>query len=139
MGRLIGQVDMGLEQNAGLIASGDSGGPAFVNGQVAGIASYTANLVVGSIVPDIDDLANSSFGEIAAWQRVSYYQQWIDQSVCAYYPNAPTKTEEVQKFIVEGVRATFYVYFYFLLQFAGVRSDPSQQMNVNFTTRERTT
>lgn len=136
LGRLINRFDTGLGQNEGLVAPGDSGGPAFINGQVAGIASYTTNLEVGSIHPDIDNLANSSYGEIAAWQRVSYYQQWIDQSVRAHYPDAPTRPEQVQKFIVEGDSGTSYAYF--LLQFAGVRSDPNQRLSVDYATRDGT-
>lgn len=136
LGRLISLSGTGLGQNEGLIAPGDSGGPAFVNGQVAGIASYTASLATGSAHPDIDSLTNSSFGEIAAWQRVSYYQQWIDQSLRAQYPNAPTQAEQVQKAVAEGHSGTTYAYF--LLQFTGVRSDPNQLLAVDYTTRDGT-
>lgn len=136
LGRLINLAGTGLGQSEGLIAPGDSGGPAFINGQVAGIASYTASLVSGSVHPDIDSVTNSSFGEIAAWQRVSYYQQWIDESLRAQYPNAPTKPEQVQKAVTEGNSGTSYTYF--LLQFTGVRSDPNQLLSVDYTTRDGT-
>jgi secreted trypsin-like serine protease len=81
LGRLINDSGTGLGLNEGLIAPGDSGGPAFINEQIAGVASYTTSLSISSIHPDIDNQNNSSFGEIAAWQRVSHYQQWIDQSI----------------------------------------------------------
>ncbi|NMM37511.1 MAG: trypsin-like serine protease [Glaciimonas sp.] len=134
LGRLINRVDTGLGQNEGMIAPGDSGGPAFIKGQVAGIASYIASLSRGNVHPDIDGVINSSFGEIGAWQRVSHYQQWIDQSLRAQYPNAPSKPEQVHKSVVEGNSGTTYGYF--LLQFTGVRSDPNQSLSVDYATRD---
>jgi hypothetical protein len=134
LGQLINRPGLGLGINEGLITSGDSGGPAFINGQVAGIASYTASLSRGSIQPDIDSQSNSSFGEVAAWQRVSHYQQWIDQSLRTYYPNAPTKPEDVQKSVIEGNSGTRYAYF--LLQFTGVRSAPNELLSVDYATRD---
>lgn len=137
LGRLINRPGTGLGQDEGLVAPGDSGGPAFINGELAGVASYTASLGYSSINPDIDTTTNSSYGEIAAWQRVSYYQQWIDQSVRAHYPNAPTKPAEVQKVVNEGGSGSI-TYAYFLLQFTGVRSDPKQKLSVDFSTRNGT-
>lgn len=134
LGQLLNLHDVGLGLDEGLIAAGDSGGPAFIGTQVAGIASYVASLTRGSIDPDIDGYLNSSFGEIAAWQRVSAYQQWIDQNLRAHYPNAPTKPEEVIKEVVEGDSGTRYAYF--LLQFHGVRHDPNQIISVDYSTRD---
>ena len=136
LGRLLGIVNTGLGQDEGLVAPGDSGGPAFINNKIAGIASYTASLSIGYIHPDVDSPTNSSFGEIAAWQRVSNYQQWIDQSIRAQYPNAPTKASEVQKQVTEGNSGTSYAYF--LLQFTGVRADSNQILSVDYTTRDGT-
>ncbi len=134
LGRLINCNGLGLGQSEGLISSGDSGGPAFIAGQVAGIASYTASLSCGCASPDIDNASNSSFGELASWQRLSYYQQWIDESLRARYPNAPTKPEEVQKSVNEGNSGTTYAYF--LLQFTGSRSDSNQILSVDYVTRD---
>jgi hypothetical protein len=136
LGQLIHRYDRGLGLYEGLIAPGDSGGPAFLQNKVAGVATYTASLTCGSIDPDIDDFMNSSFGEIAAWERVSAHQQWIDQSLRAEYPNAPTRPEEVQKEVVEGDSGTSYAYF--LLQFIGVRSDPNEILSVDYATRDGT-
>lgn len=132
LGRLINCAGRGLGQSEGLISPGDSGGPAFIDGEIAGIASYTASLSRGSISPDIDNVSDSSFGEIASWQRVSYYQQWIDESLREQYPNAPTKPEEVQKSVIEGNTGTTYAYF--LLQFTGIRSDANQTLSVDYRT-----
>lgn len=136
LGRLLNLPGTGLGQNEGLISSGDSGGPAFINGQVAGIASYTASVSRGGINPDADGVSNSSFGEMGFWQRVSHYQQWIDQSLRAQYPNAPTTPQQVQKLVTEANSGTSYAYF--LLQFTGVRSDPSQLLSVDYATRDGT-
>lgn len=136
LGRLIYRTDTGRGLDEGLIAKGDSGGPAFISGLLAGVASYTTSLNQGSVNPDIDISIDSSFGEIAAWQRVSTYQQWVDQSLRANYPNAPTKPEEVRKEVVEGNSGTSFAYF--LLQFSGVRSEANQILKVDYTTRNGT-
>jgi hypothetical protein len=57
-------------------------------------------------VPDIDNTNDSSYGEIAAWQRVSAYQQWIDQSLRAQYLQQPATQASVQKSVVEGTGGT---------------------------------
>lgn len=136
LGRIIGRRDAGLGLDEGLIGPGDSGGPAFLGGQIAGVASYTARLTTSGGSPDIDSLINSSFGEVAAWTRVSAYQQWIDQNLRANYPDAPTTPEAVEKQVYEGQAGTRYAYF--LLQFTGVRTDPEQTLSVDYLTRDGT-
>ena len=136
LGLLLNLPGLGLGSTEGLIAPGDSGGPAFINGQVAGIASYTASLSRGAVNPDVDADLNSSFGEVAAWQRVSNYQQWLDQSLRAQYTGAPTKPSEVAKAVPEGASGTTLVYF--LLQFSGVRADPALWLKVDYATRNGT-
>jgi hypothetical protein len=88
----------------------------------------------GLIEPDVDSISNSSFGEIAAWQRVSSYQQWIDQSLRAQYADAPTSPDQVIKVISEGDSGTKYVYF--MLNFTGVRSNPNEVLSVEYATRD---
>jgi hypothetical protein len=136
LGRLMNRNDLGLGLYEGLIARGDSGGPAFLNHKIAGVASYTASFSRGGIQPDIDDIVNSSFGEIAAWQRVSAYQQWIDQNLRANYPHAPTKPEDVKKEVFEGHSGTSYAFF--LLQFTGIRNAPNELLSVDYATRDGT-
>lgn len=136
LGRLVGATDLGQGLNEGLIAPGDSGGPAFIDGKVAGVASYITSLEYGSIAPDVDDTLNSSFGEIGAWQRVSHDQAWIDQSLRAKYPDAPSRPEVVEKSVQEGDTATAYAYF--LVQFTGVRANPEDWLSVDYATRDGT-
>jgi len=136
LGRLIGVSDLGQGVDEGMIAPGDSGGPAFIAGKVAGIASYGASLGYGNITPDVDEMVNSSFGEIGAWQRVSHYQAWIDQSLRAHYPDAPSRPEDVEKSVKEGDAGTTYAYF--LVQFTGVRTNPEDWLSVDYATRDGT-
>lgn len=134
LGRLIGRSSTGLGREEGSLTPGDSGGPAFIGNQVAGIASYTATVNRGNIKPDVDTLLNSSFGELAIWQRVSHYQQWIDQTQRAQYRDAPTRADEVSTTVIEGDRGTTLTYF--LLQFKGLRSEPQQRVSVDYATRD---
>lgn len=134
LGRLADLNNLGLGLDEGLIAHGDSGGPAFVQGKLAGVAGYITSLSYGAINPDVDPITNSSFGEIAAWQRVSAFQQWIDQSLRANYPNAPTKPSEVKKEVPEGNSGTSLAYF--LVQFTGARTDANQVLSVDYATRD---
>lgn len=136
LGRLVNISGLGLGQDEGLIAPGDSGGPAFIGGKAAGIASYVASLSLSNVTPDVDNTTNSSFGELGFWQRISYHQQWIDDSLRANYPDAPSKPEEVQTSIHEGNSGTSHTYF--ILQFTGVRGDPNQTLSVDFSTRDGT-
>jgi secreted trypsin-like serine protease len=63
-------------------ASGDSGGPALINGQIAGIVSFGVRVFFADgSTSDIDDFTNSSFGEFNAYTRISQYQDWIDSQV----------------------------------------------------------
>ena len=133
-GRLIYEADTGLGENEGLIASGDSGGPAFIGTKIAGVASYNAALRKSTINPDIDsNPLNSSFGEVAAWQRVSSFQEWIDQSMRANYLNAPTKPSEVVSTVSEGNSGTTYIYF--MVEFNGLR-DMNSIVSVDYETRD---
>lgn len=134
LGELILVADTGLGSDEGLTAPGDSGGPAFIGGKLAGIASYTAPLSYNSIQPDIDGLNNSSFGEVAFWQRVSEQQQWIDQSLRTAYASPPTQADEIIKTVAEPDNGTIQVFF--LLQFTGTRADPQSWISVDYATRD---
>lgn len=136
LGLLANRHDLGLGQNEGLIASGDSGGPAFIDGLVAGVANYITSISYGTARPDTDAVVNSSFGEIGAWLRVGAYQQWIDQNLRAGYPEAPSQPSEVKLAVPENDSGISYAYF--LVQFTGVRNDASQAVSVDFSTRDGT-
>lgn len=135
LGQLMGVRDPGLGAKEGLIAQGDSGGPAFIGNQLAGVASYVARLG-DQTDPDIDGIQNSSYGEIAAWQRVGEFQRWIDQTLRAQYPNAPTRPAEVKTSVAEGGDGVSYAYF--LVSFAGLRPAAPEIISVDYTTRDGT-
>ena len=135
LGQLLLKRDTGLGLNEGLVAQGDSGGPAFIGDKVAGIASYVASLSYGTN-PDIDGTLNSSYGEIAAWQRVSAYQQWIDQSLRAQYVDAPKRIGDVKTTITEGASGTTTTYF--MVSYLADRSQNSGVISVDYTTRDGT-
>ena len=128
--------DLGLGASEGVITPGDSGGPLFMAGRLAGIASYSTSLSLSGHSPDADGVANGSYGELAVWQRVGYFQQWIDQNLRKAYPHAPTRPEEVQKKVPEGNSGTSYAYF--LVQFTGTRANPDQVVSVDYGTRDGT-
>ena len=134
LGRLLGVSHLGLGDLEAIITPGDSGGPAFVDGKIAGVASYGASLWTSSAHPDIDHRVNGSFGEVAGWQRVSAHQQWIDQTLRATCHDAPTRPEEVVQSVAEGDHGTTLVYF--LVQFLGERQDPQSWVSVDFATRD---
>lgn len=136
LGQLMPRADLGLGLDEGFLSQGDSGGPAFVDHKIAGVASFLASLSIGSIKPDVDALSNSSFGEVGTWQSVRFFQQWIDQSLRAQYRGAPTKPSEVKTQVPEGNDGTSVVYF--LLQFTGTRATPDQWVSVAYTTRDGT-
>jgi len=136
LGRLLGIYDTGLGPEEGFIAPGDSGSPAFIDGKVAGIASYVASLLKGFINPDVDSITDSSFGELAFFQRVSHYQEWIDKNLRAHYPSPPKEPYEVKKEVLEGNSGTHYVYF--LVKYLGERPDSNAPVSVDYATRDGT-
>lgn len=77
LGVLFGKPDTGLGIKEVGGALGDSGGPTFIDGAIAGINSYRFGKDFG-IITDVDDETNSSFGEFFADTRVSAYADWID-------------------------------------------------------------
>jgi hypothetical protein len=136
LGQLINQSGLGLGETEGLIAPGDSGGPALINDAIAGVASYTASLSTPTTRPDVNNTSDSSYGEIAGFQRVSSNQQWIDQSLRAEYPNAPQSPDEVSTTVVEGDSASTYAYF--MLSFDGDRDTPDELLSVDYRTEDGT-
>jgi len=134
LGLFAGSEDLGVGVNEGMIAPGDSGGPAFIDGNLAGIASYTATLHTSTASPDIDDESNSSFGEIGFWQRISSFQQWIDQTIRQNYVGAPVSSGVVQKEVIEGDTDASHAFF--LVQFYGVRTSEDTLLSVDYVTRD---
>jgi len=66
---------LGLGLMEGTSAGGDSGGPEFINGQIASVTSY--GLTFGSGAGDIDDNLNDTFGEFGGYVPVSIHRAFI--------------------------------------------------------------
>lgn len=74
---------LGLGPFESSTAGGDSGGPVFLNGKIAAIASFGAT--IGS-PPDLDGELNSTFGEFAGYVYPGVHRGWI-RSVMAPEPS----------------------------------------------------
>lgn len=76
----VGIPNLGLGLQEVSTAPGDSGGPTFINGLVAGVSSFGACFIEFSCIvpPDIDNQRNASFGEFGGDTRVSTYASYID-------------------------------------------------------------
>lgn len=70
IGAWAGIRDLGLGTSEVCCARGDSGGPAFIDGKIAGVTSYV-----------VYSGAESSFGSVGVSVRVSQYTDWIDQTL----------------------------------------------------------
>jgi hypothetical protein len=70
-------------QSDNLQSAGDSGGPAFINGRIAGIVSYSRALPPLGQVPDINATSNNSYGEMAVMTRVSSFLPFINGTLAA--------------------------------------------------------
>lgn len=134
-GRLLGLEGTGVP-NEGFITPGDSGGPAFLDGKVAGIASYGVRLSGRGIQPDIDTDLNSSAGEIGAFQRVSHYQQWIDQRLRDEAPQAPTRPAEVNQVLTPAQQEAGMAYF--LIELNGQIPNDGSRYSLDVATRDGT-
>jgi hypothetical protein len=76
--------DLGLGSEEVFVAFGDSGGPTFFGGLVAGVHSFSYTF---GQPYDIDKDLNSSFGEIGVDTRVVIFAKWIDSVTGAPPPS----------------------------------------------------
>lgn len=139
LAHLGGGKDTGSKLFEGMIAPGDSGGPALINHQIAGVASYISRF--NAATTDNDFWLNSSFGEVGFWQRVSSLQQWIDQTVQQSYEidtytvQGQVDTDLIPRFIAEGDQGNQQALFY--LQYHGLRQ-VGEVVRVHYETKDGT-
>ena len=92
---VLGIPDLGLGLQEAISAPGDDGGPTFINGLIAGVTSINTCLGFDfvnfgcSSPPDVDNVGNSSFGQIGVDTRVSTYASYVDDVLAGKV--APTK------------------------------------------------
>ncbi len=71
--------DLGLGENEVILGPGDSGGPLFINGRIAGVASY--GLTFGRQFGDTDGFLNDTYGEFSGWASTSYNDGFISSFI----------------------------------------------------------
>ena len=68
-------------------APGDSGGPAFINGRIAGVVSYSRPSL--TMPPDVDGVGNNTYGEYAVMTSVSaWMNNFITPTLNAIHPSS---------------------------------------------------
>jgi hypothetical protein len=72
-----------VDVDQAFIAPGDAGGPTFINGQIAGVHSFTARILPDGQTMDIDNVLNSSFGEYAGDASVAYNAAFLASFISA--------------------------------------------------------
>lgn len=84
-GIFAGKRDTGVGADEAFAAPGDSGGPTFLDGKVAGIHSHITQFKgVDGKTPDSDgEFFTSTFGEVMFDTRASYYADWVDRTVAS--------------------------------------------------------
>jgi hypothetical protein len=74
LGILFNLNNLGLGSSESISRPGLSGAPTFINNQIAGIVSY----IFRSDATDVNNVVDSSFGEMGSDMRVSVEADWID-------------------------------------------------------------
>lgn len=134
-GQLLESSDTGTGHQEIFANPGDSGGPAFIDHQIAGIASFIFRYADSqNNSADINDITDSSYGELASDTRVSKYSNWIDSVIDENFQEPPPEnTDAVDKFPIEGDSGTTTNYF--LLQLGKALSSDA---SVSFETLDGT-
>jgi hypothetical protein len=68
--------DLGFGADEGFSATGDSGGPIFINGAIAGVTAFGETLPAA----DVNDMLDASWGEASFDTRVSQFQDFIREA-----------------------------------------------------------
>ena len=79
----VGSGNAGYGLSEVITAPGDSGGPMFVGGLLAGVHSFIGRFPSGPLA-DCDAALNSSFGEFGGTTRVPFYRSWIEETVAGH-------------------------------------------------------
>ena len=82
------------------VAGGDSGGPSFINGQLAAITSY--GLTFGAQYGDVDNSLNSSFGEFSGYVPTFIHQAFIRNAMNLAVPESSTWSMMIAGFGLVG-------------------------------------
>jgi hypothetical protein len=80
----VGVCGLGLGNFEASTASGDSGGPVFLNGKIVAVSSFGARF--GAV--DIDGTLNASFGEFNGFVYTGFHEAWIDSILAIPEPGS---------------------------------------------------
>ena len=94
------QVDRSLFVCDCQVIGGDSGGPQFVNGQIASVTSY--GLSFGPQYGDFDGDLNSSWGEFNGWVPTYIHAGFIRGAMLSGVPEAATWMQMILGFGLLG-------------------------------------
>jgi hypothetical protein len=93
----VSECNSGLGLNEAISGGGDSGGPGFINGQIASVTSFGLTFGAYSAGPsfpgpygDINGDLDSSFGEYAGFTDVAFQSQWINSQLVVATPEPGT-------------------------------------------------
>ena len=84
-GFFFGNSDLGLGNKEVMASFGDSGGPTLVDGKITGVASYILSFTIGSETSDVNEILDSSFGELSGDTRVSKYAHFIYDAMNGWF------------------------------------------------------
>jgi Ca2+-binding RTX toxin-like protein len=84
-GRLLDLPGRGLGAAESIQSLGDSGGPGFIDGRIAGVGSWAWFDSSGTPAIDIHPGRNFTFGEYGGYARVSTEATWIDRQTSGPY------------------------------------------------------
>jgi hypothetical protein len=100
IGLLFGIRDRGLGTKEAFPAPGDSGGPAFLNGKIAGVTSFLMSIPLFDSVPGV----NASFGEMGFDTRVSWFTDWINAQITPGSGQTSSRFAGFSSSLFRGVR-----------------------------------
>lgn len=117
LGTLIGAGSAVPTVNESQAVAGDSGGPLFINGKVAGISSYAYR----NPQYDVNGVIDFSAGEVGLATNVQSYSGWINGMIGdVVQPQVPSQGSEVVTTVQEPIKDS--VTNYFLLEIKAVSS-----------------
>ncbi len=130
IGKLLSISNLGLGRDETMSQSGLSGGGTFIDGKISGIGSF----IFRSDLSDVNNIIDSSFGEMGSDTRISTHTDWIE-FITVGNPsyNAPTVTSEVIRNVPEPNFGSVTNYF-----LASFNEPLTKEISFNFRTVDGT-
>jgi secreted trypsin-like serine protease len=113
LGQEFGYSDLGLGLAEIGTTNGDSGSPAFIDQQIAGVASTRFRPLTQGI--DVTANNDGSFGEYFFDMRVASYASYIDSIVMASAPSSDPSRPQFQPLLLAGLEIALGVFLWLVL------------------------